>query len=135
MANCNYKVNLTDIQNKYKFKIFNTGSYNDSDLRKMIESVFYALPRTTGSGTSVTLTDTAFSYLKNKLGATDTTQDTTTGKNKLYIPNGQYNPNNKTITSVLDSVITTHIDTSASSYGNYVLNDVSISLEAGEYIL
>ena len=74
MANCNYKVNLTDIQNKYKFKIFNTGSYNDSDLRKMIESVFYALPRTTGTGTSVTLTDTAFSYMKNKLNATDTSQ-------------------------------------------------------------
>ena len=75
--NCNYKVKLDDIQNKYKFNIFCTGSYNDSDLRKMIESVFYALPRTTGTGTSVTLNDTAFSYMKNKLYATDTSQEGT----------------------------------------------------------
>ena len=79
--NCNYKVKLDDIQNKYKFNIFCTGSYNDSDLRKMIESVYYALPRTTGTGTSVTLNDTAFSYMKNKLYATDTSQYTTNGYN------------------------------------------------------
>ena len=79
--NCNYKVNIKDIQNKYKFNIFAMGGYNDSDLRKMIESVFYALPRTTGTGTSVTLNDTAFSYMKNKLYATETSQKTTTGKN------------------------------------------------------
>lgn len=75
--NCNYKVKLDDIQNKYKFNIFCTGSYNDSDLRKMIENVFYALPRVNGSGTSVTLTDTAFSYMKNKLNATETSQEGT----------------------------------------------------------
>ena len=75
--NCNYKVKLSDIQNKYKFNIFCTGSYNDSDLRKMIESVYYALPRTSGEGTSVTLNDTAFSYLKNKLYATETSQEGT----------------------------------------------------------
>lgn len=81
--NCNYKVNIKDIQNKYKFNIFAMGGYNDSDLRKMIESVYYALPRVNGSGTNVTLTDTAFSYMKNKLYATDTSQNTTTGKNLL----------------------------------------------------
>ena len=73
--NCNYKVNIKDIQNKYKFNIFAMGGYNDSDLRKMIESVYYALPRVNGSGTSVTLTDTAFSYMKNKLYATDISQE------------------------------------------------------------
>lgn len=72
--NCNYKVNIKDIQNKYKFNIFAMGGYNDSDLRKMIESVFYALPRTTASGTSVTLNDTARSYMHNELNATDTSQ-------------------------------------------------------------
>lgn len=81
--NCNYKVNIKDIQNKYKFNIFAMGGYNDSDLRKMIESVFYALPRTTGTGTSVTLNDTARSYMHNELNATDTSQYSTTGKNKL----------------------------------------------------
>jgi hypothetical protein len=81
----NYKVKIKDIQNKYKFKIFCASNYDDSDLRKMIESVFYALPRTTGTGTSITLTDTAFSYLKNKLGATDTTQDTLTGANLINL--------------------------------------------------
>ena len=75
--NCNYKVNIKDIQNKYKFNIFAMGGYNDSDLRKMIESVYYALPRVNGSGTSVTLNDTAFSYMKNKLYATDTSQSGT----------------------------------------------------------
>lgn len=73
--NCNYKVNIKDIQNKYKFNIFAMGGYNDSDLRKMIESVYYALPRVNGSGTNVTLTDTAFSYMKNKLYATDISQE------------------------------------------------------------
>ena len=72
--NCNYKVNIKDIQNKYKFNIFAMGGYNDSDLRKMIESVFYALPRTTKTGTSVTLNDTARSYMHNELNATDTSQ-------------------------------------------------------------
>ena len=81
--NCNYKVKLDDIQNKYKFNIFCTGSYNDSDLRKMIESVFYALPRTTASGTSLTLNDTARSYMHNELNATETSQDTTIGKNQV----------------------------------------------------
>lgn len=81
MINCNYKVKLKDIQTKYKFKIFNTGSYDDSDLRRMTESIFYALPRVTGSGTAITLDGTAFSYMKNKLNATDTTQETTTGAN------------------------------------------------------
>lgn len=79
--NCNYKVNIKDIQNKYKFNIFAMGGYNDSDLRKMIESVYYALPRVNGSGTNVTLTDTAFSYMKNKLYATDTSQESTSGYN------------------------------------------------------
>lgn len=87
MANCNYKVNLTDIQNKYKFNIFAMGGYNDSDLRKMIESVYYALPRVNGSGTNVTLNDTAFSYMKNKLYATDTSQYSTTGKNLFNVTN------------------------------------------------
>lgn len=85
--NCNYKVNIKDIQNKYKFNIFAMGGYNDSDLRKMIESVYYALPRTTASGTSVTLSDTAFSYMKNKLYATETYQYTTTGKNICELVN------------------------------------------------
>lgn len=79
--NCNYKVKLSDLQNKYRFKIFCVGSYDDSVLKKMIESVFYALPRVSGTGTSVTLEDTAFSYMKNKLYATNIYQETTTGKN------------------------------------------------------
>lgn len=108
--NCNYKVKLDDIQNKYKFNIFCTGSYNDSDLRKMIESVFYALPRTTASGTSVTLTDTAFSYMKNKLGATDTTQPTTTGKNLLPV-------------------------NSSFSWERYQLVELDNNISAGDYVM
>ena len=149
MANCNYKVNLTDIQNKYKFKIFNTGSYNDSDLRKMIESVFYALPRTTGEGTSVTLTDTAFSYMKNKLYATDTSQNTTTGKNLLPTLNATqsykqttiscsngifHDTTSRTGTTEYACTFTFTNNIGYGNYGSYVTPTGNIiELEAGTY--
>ena len=123
MANCNYKVNIKDIQSKYFYKIFCASGYDDSDLRKMVESIFYALPRTTGTGTSVTLNDTAFSYLKNKLGATDTTQEgtptpdspqtihTITGNNKIKSSNSD--------NSLSNSVLLTLGDTEICKIGNY----------------
>lgn len=133
MANCNYKVNLIDIQNKYKFKIFSLGSYNDSDLRKMIESVFYALPRTTGSGTSVTLTDTAFSYLKNKLYVTDTTQDTTTGINKLNTTLATTTLNGITCTKNDNGTYT--LNGTASAGTSFTLTTPNPTLSAGTYKL
>ena len=127
--NCNYKVNIKDIQNKYKFNIFAMGGYNDSDLRKMIESVFYALPRTSGSGASVTLNDTARSYMHNELNATDTSQDTTTGKNKfnknatvLGHPNCSYTFNNGVFTLT------------NTNNNNFAL-ELELNLPAGAYIL
>ena len=129
MANCNYKVNLTDIQNKYKFKIFCTGQYDDSDLRKMTESIFYALPRTTGTGTAVTLDGTAFSYLKNRLYATETTQETTTGKN-LFNKNASILLANN-CTYMFNNGIYTITNTNNSN-PSLALN---IDLPAGTYIL
>ncbi len=144
MANCNYKVNLTDIQNKYKFKIFNTGSYNDSDLRKMIESVFYALPRTTGTGTSVTLNDTAFSYMKNELNATDTSQIQYNNKNILNYTlaslksgntSGTWSDNKYTyngITFTINEDLTIKVNGTATDNIDFDVN-IGIQLEIGTY--
>lgn len=80
---CNYKVKIKDIQNKYKFKIFCASNYDDSEIKKMYEAIYMALPKEKASGTSITLNDTAKSYMKNELNTTETSQKTTTGKNLL----------------------------------------------------
>lgn len=79
----NYKVKIKDIQNKYKFKIFCASNYDDSELKRMYEAIYMALPKESSSGTSITLNDTAKSFMKNELNATETSQKTTTGKNLL----------------------------------------------------
>ena len=82
----NYKVKIKDIQNKYKFKIFCASNYDDSELKKMYEAIYMALPKETATGTSNTLNDTAKSFMKNELNATESSQDTTTGKQLLEYP-------------------------------------------------
>ena len=73
----NYKVKIKDIQNKYKFKIFCASNYDDSELKKMYEAIYMALPKESSSGTSNTLNDTAKSFMMNKLYATEISQETT----------------------------------------------------------
>ena len=82
MANCNYKVKIKDIQNKYKFKIFCMGDkYDDTEIREEIEAleeeltdtkeeveranlVYNALPKVEATGENITLNNTANAPLK-----------------------------------------------------------------------
>ena len=56
--NCNYKVKITDIQTKYKFKVFCTG-YDDSEIKEKIDVLYQAWPKATAEGETPTLDNTA----------------------------------------------------------------------------
>lgn len=56
--NCNYKVKITDIQTKYKFKVFCTG-YDDSEIKEKIDAMYQAWPKATAEGETPTLDNTA----------------------------------------------------------------------------
>lgn len=77
--NCNYKVKITDIQTKYKFKVFCTG-YDDSELKQKIDTMYEAWPKASGEGETVTLDNTANATMTLDLKG-NTSQYTTTGKN------------------------------------------------------
>ena len=128
--NCNYKVNVKDIQDKYNFKIFSCGSYDDSEIKKMYEAIYMALPKETATGTSITLNDTAKSFMMNKLYATETSQETTTGKN-LFSQLQTQTLNTIVLTANEDGSITIN-GTSSTSF-NFSLS--GISFEAGDYTL
>ena len=56
--NCNYKVKITDIQTKYKFKVFCTG-YDDSEIKEKIDAIYEAWPKVSAEGETPTLNNTA----------------------------------------------------------------------------
>ena len=59
MAN-NYKVKMVDLQNKYKFKIFcSSQMYDDTDLKRQLDTIYKAFPKASATGTDATLTGTA----------------------------------------------------------------------------
>lgn len=78
--NCNYKVKITDIQTKYKFKVFCTG-YDDSEIKEKIDTMYEAWPKATAEGETPTLDNTANATMSIDLNG-NTSQETTTGKNK-----------------------------------------------------
>ena len=98
--NCNYKVKISDVQTKYKFKIFCTG-YDDSELKQKIDTMYEAWPKASGEGETVTLDNTANATMSIDLKG-NTSQETTTGKNKY----------NATRSSATTSAVTYSGDTS-----------------------
>ena len=79
--NCNYKVKITDIQTKYKFKVFCTG-YDDSEIKEKIDTMYEAWPKASGEGETPTLDNTANATMSIDLKG-NTSQETTTGKNSI----------------------------------------------------
>ena len=53
--NCNYKVKITDIQNKYQFKILCKGGANSTN----VNDIYNLLPTTTTEGTDVSVANTS----------------------------------------------------------------------------
>lgn len=53
--NCNYKVKITDIQNKYQFKILCKGGANSTN----VNDIYNLLPTTTNENTDITISNTA----------------------------------------------------------------------------
>lgn len=90
---CNYKVSITDIQNKYKFKLFCAGadltdyytkeqvdqSQNTQDI--LIDNILNQIPTGTATGETINITDSSSLPLKDIQVAGNTYQETTTGKN------------------------------------------------------
>lgn len=67
--NCNYKVSIKDIQSKYTFKIFCTGGNGGSqeeiqELQTQYNQLYNLLPKVTGEGESLSLSNTAEAPLK-----------------------------------------------------------------------
>ena len=102
--NCNYKVKITDIQTKYKFKVFCTG-YDDSEIKEKIDAMYEAWPKASGEGETPTLDNTANATMTLDLKG-NTSQVTTTGKNLLPINKIQTQTINQlTITNLGDGTI------------------------------
>lgn len=90
--NCNYKVKITDIQNKYQFKILCKGGANSTN----VNDIYNLLPTTTNENTNITISNTADIKAKSIIIKGNTTQDTTTGKNKFNVNGTISNRNNAT---------------------------------------
>ena len=102
---CNYKVSITDIQNKYKFKLFCAGadltdyytkeqvdqSQNTQDI--LIDNILNQIPTGTATGETINITDSSSLPLKDIQVAGNTYQETTTGKNLFdgVLELGNYN--------------------------------------------
>ena len=102
---CNYKVSITDIQNKYKFKLFCAGadltdyytkeqvdqSQNTQDI--LIDNLLNQIPTGTASGETINITDSSSLPIKDIQEAGNTYQETTTGKNLFdgVLELGNYN--------------------------------------------
>ena len=102
---CNYKVSITDIQNKYKFKLFCAGadltdyytkeqvdqSQNTQDI--LIDNLLNQIPTGTATGETINITDSSSLPLKDIQEAGNTYQETTTGKNLFdgVLELGNYN--------------------------------------------
>lgn len=130
----NYKVKIKDIQNKYKFKIFCASNYDDSELKRMYEAIYMALPKEKSSGTSITLDNTAKSFMKNELNATDTSQYTTTGANTIDLSIFNYGTNNGVTTSYTNGKVKYNGQISGSGLLGTCYN-VSNTYNAGTYYI
>ena len=71
--NCNYKVKITDIQNKYQFKILCKGGANSTN----VNDIYNLLPTTTTENTNITISNTADIKAKAITIKGNTTQDGT----------------------------------------------------------
>ena len=92
---CNYKVNITDIQNKYKFKLFCAGAdltdyYTKEQVDSsqavqdtLINNLLNQIPAGTATGKTINVTDSSDLPLKDIQMSGNTYQETTTGKNLL----------------------------------------------------
>ena len=94
--------------------------------------IYNALPKVTDTGTSITLNDTANAPMKMSLGASELEQESTTGKNLLYLPFDNYTSNDIT-TIINDSGISIN-GTASKTYGTGSANVVE-NLPADTYTL
>lgn len=78
MANCNYKVKITDIQNKYRFKIFCAGGVVDlSDYYTKSETDTLLNAKANTSSLSTVATSGSYDDLSNKPTIPSKTSDLT----------------------------------------------------------
>ena len=93
--NCHYKVKITDIQTKYKFKVFCTG-YDDSEIKEKIDVMYQAWPKATAEGETPTLDNTVNATMSIDLKGNTSQEgtptpdapvevETTTGDNTINI--------------------------------------------------
>ena len=71
--NCNYKVKITDIQNKYQFKILCKGGANSTN----VNDIYNLLPTTTTEGANINIANTSDIKAKSISIKGNTTQDGT----------------------------------------------------------
>lgn len=134
--NCNYKVKITDIQTKYKFKVFCTG-YDDSEIKEKIDAMYQAWPKASAEGETPTLDNTANATMSIDLKG-NTSQETTTGKNLNAYP---YVDTTKTTNGITwtdngDGTLTVNGTNSgtATAYFNMTNDNTNpITLPAGTY--
>ena len=129
--NCNYKVKITDIQTKYKFKVFCTG-YDDSEIKEKIDAMYQAWPKATAEGETPTLDNTANATMSIDLKG-NTSQFTTTGKNILNMEDStrEYTGNISMSTANHTSIIFS--GKAGATY--YSSNNLSFTLPAGTYTI
>lgn len=130
MAN-NYKVKMVDLQNKYKFKIFcSSQMYDDTELKREVETIYKAFPKASGTGTDASLDGTAAAIMNIDLKG-NTSQNTTTGKNLFGVSDNSNTSAGVTITTSNNKVMFT--GTPTRSYIN--TNVLNYSLPAGTYTI
>ena len=127
--NCNYKVKITDIQTKYKFKVFCTG-YDDSEIKEKIDAMYQAWPKASGEGETPTLDNTANATMSIDLKG-NTSQVTTTGKNLLGLQDGTNSSGGLTVTRSNNKI--TFSGTASSTYPN--TGNVAYTLGQGTYTI
>lgn len=130
--NCNYKVKITDIQTKYKFKVFCTG-YDDSEIKEKIDAMYQAWPKASGEGETPTLDNTANATMSIDLKG-NTSQYTTTGKNLCNSTN-QSTPvgSGITFTPIYENGLLQYIDVNGTSTSVCYIDIGSASYPSGTY--
>lgn len=119
MANCNYKVILKDIQNKYKFKIFCTGNGNLSNYYTKNETDTLLENKVNTSDLSTVATSGSYNDLSNKPSIPNKTSDLTNDSN--------FEVNTNKVTSISSSSTDTQYPSAKAVYDSQDAQDTQIS--------
>ena len=119
MANCNFKVILKDIQNKYKFKIFCTGNGNLSNYYTKNETDALLENKVNTSDLSTVATSGSYNDLSNKPSIPNKTSDLTNDSN--------FEVNTNKVTSISSSSTDTQYPSAKAVYDSQDAQDTQIS--------